>query len=57
MKDSTPSSGGDNSLEKRMRQEIEAALRCDDARAAAAHVELANHYLIKLSGSRRDGVI
>lgn len=38
-------------LEKRMRQEVDAALRCDDAKAAAAHVDLANRYLIQLNSS------
>lgn len=38
-------------LEKRVRQEVEAALLCDDAKAAAAHVELANRYLIELNSS------
>lgn len=38
-------------LEKRVRQEVDAALRCDDAKAAAAHVDLANRYLVQLNSS------
>jgi hypothetical protein len=37
-------------LEKRLRQETEAALNASDARAAAAHVSLANQYLQQLNG-------
>lgn len=47
------SSGNDDSLEKRMRQEIDAALRSSDARAAAAHVEMANRYLVRLTGAQK----
>ena len=54
MNPSTPRPPNDNWLEKRVRQEIEAALRCSDAKAAAAHVELANRYLVELSRSRED---
>lgn len=39
-------------LEKRLRQETQAALGASDARAAAAHVCLANHYLKQLNGRR-----
>ena len=38
-------------LEKRVREEVDAALRCDDAKAAAAHVDLANRYLMQLNSS------
>jgi hypothetical protein len=37
-------------LEKRLQQETEAALSASDARAAAAHVSLANQYLQQLDG-------
>jgi len=57
MKRSTSNPTDDSCLEKRMRQEIAAALRCNDAKAAAAHVELANRYLVKLSGLRTDDTI
>ena len=36
-------------LEMRLRQEMQAALRCDDAKAAAAHVDLATRYLVQLN--------
>ena len=42
-------------LANRVRQEVDAALRCSDAKAAAAHVELANRYLIELNGACRAG--
>lgn len=38
-------------LERRVRQEVDAALLCDDAKAAAAHVELANRYLVELNSA------
>ncbi len=39
-----------NYLNRRVKQEAEAALHCDNAKAAAAHVELANLYLAQLNG-------
>lgn len=40
-------------LTKRVYQETRAALRCQDPRAAAAHVELANRYLAQLNETSR----
>ena len=45
----------DTYLTNRVRQEVDAALRCSDAKAAAVHVELANRYLIELNGACRAG--
>lgn len=41
-------------LERRLREEMEAALRSDHAIAAAAHVALANQYLAQLNGVSAD---
>ena len=38
-------------LNRRVKQEAEAALHCESAKAAAAHVELAKRYLEQLNGS------
>lgn len=40
-------------VEQRVRQELGAALCCDDPKAAAAHVELANLFLKDLTSSVR----
>lgn len=42
-------------LQKRLRQETEAALSASDARAAAAHVGLATQYLQQLNGRAGSG--
>lgn len=41
-------------LEMRLRQEAAAALDASDARAAAAHVGMANQYLRQLNGLAAD---
>ncbi len=41
-----------NYLNRRVKQEAEAALHCHNAKAAAAHVELANRYLAQLNSGQ-----